>query len=146
MIQLNTEKVVNLVCTERSFPEFPNLLFGTSPEGASYFDASAYTSNNDVVHSFFHECATLIEKLTKSYQLASNQIAFTNKQGHILIDGNFTYLFLSFVEPDFLAFIYDRIHEMFAKGVVVSDSYLLHHALIRLPQELLVHKGGKEEK
>ena len=35
---------IKLQCKEQSFPEFPNLLFGQSESGRSYFDATHYLS------------------------------------------------------------------------------------------------------
>ena len=86
---------------------------------------------------FMSQCEPLILKLLKSYGITSEKVFITNQDGHILIDGTFSYLFLSFVEQDFLAYIFDRIHEVFANGFSVSDTYLLHHASRRLSKELL---------
>lgn len=130
---------VNITCNEHSFPEFPNLLFGKIDK-ASYFDASAYLQENHPeisIMDFMSQCEPLILKLLKSYGITSEQVFITNQDGHILIDGTFSYLFLSFVEQDFLAYIFDRIHEVFANGFSVSDTYLLHHASRRLSKELL---------
>lgn len=132
-------KPVNITCNEHSFPEFPNLLFGKI-EKSTFFDASLYlqTIHSEFsVDDFMLQCEPFILKLLSSYNMESEQTFILNQDGHILIDGTFSYLFLSFVEPDFLAYVFDRIHEVFANGFAVSDTYLLHHASRRLSKELL---------
>lgn len=139
----------NLICTEQSIPEFPNLLFGTETEsGRQFFDATAYLQHQDPpksIQSFFSLYRKPIESLCEAYDIPYNDYYKVNKSGHYLIDGNFTYLFIAFVEPNFLGYMCDRIHELFSKGVVVSDTYLLMTAKERLPQEILeaISNGSK---
>lgn len=130
---------VNIQCNKQALPEFPNLLFGEIDKSI-YFDASLYlqeTHPDITVSDFMQQCEQFIEKLLGSYGMESEKAFIPNQDGHILIDGTFSYLFLSFVEPDFLAYVFDRIHEVFANGFAVSDTYLLHHASRRLSKELL---------
>lgn len=46
-------------------------------------------------------------------------------------------LFLSYVDPQFCAYINEIIDEMFVTGVVVSDTHLISLVKKRLPPELL---------
>jgi hypothetical protein len=129
-------KPVDLSCTEHAFPEFPDLLFGTTPDnGTTYFDATDYLQSKDLsitVADFFERYKTQIKSLQQSYLIQENEICKINQKGNSLIDSNFVYLFISFVEPDFLAYINDRIHELFSSGFCISDTYLLRMATERL--------------
>lgn len=130
---------VNIQCNEQAFPEFPKLLFGQI-EKSTYFDASLYlqeTNQNISINDFINQCEQFILKLCTSYNIDTDKVLLTSNDGHILIEGTFSYLFLSFVEQDFLAYVFDRIHEVFTNGFAVSDTYLLHHASRRLSNELL---------
>jgi len=100
---------------------------------------TSYKESNKpiTIDDFIRKCDWMIESLIKSYELDPNECFIINKEGHILIDGNLTYLFLSFVEQDFLAYMCDRCHDLFKDGVAVSDSYILRHAFERLDEESL---------
>lgn len=129
---------LNIKCTEQALPEFPDMLFGNTTGNGSLFDATAYLQKTPyTVDDFFDKCEFMIEALIKSYGLDTDKCFFINSDGHILIEGNFVYLFLSFVEPDFLAYMCDRCHDLFMNGVAVSDSYLLQSAYVRLDKESL---------
>ena len=132
---------IDLNCTEQSIPEFPNLLFGTEIEsGRPFFDATVYSHKQNPqknIKDFFVQYKKQIESLCESYDVPYNSFCKINKSGHYLIDGNFVYLFIAFVEPNFLGYMCDRIHELFSKGVVVSDTYLLQAANERLSKEAL---------
>lgn len=131
-------KPTDLKCTEQAFSEFPDLLFGNKTDNGIYFDATSYIQNKPItVDDFLRKCDWEIEALIKSYELNPNECFLINNEGHILIDGNLTYLFLSYVEQDFLAYMCDRCHDLFKDGVAVSDSYILRHAFERLDEKSL---------
>lgn len=146
------ENGTDLICTEQSIPEFPNLLFGTEIDsGRSFFDATSYLQKQDPqksVQNFFSFYRKPIESLCEAYDIPYQKVFKINKGGHYLIDGNFTYLFIAFVEPNFLGYMCDRIHELFSKGVVVSDTYLLIAAHERLSKEMLeaINNGNERTK
>lgn len=135
------ENGIDLTCTEQSIPEFPNLLFGTEIEsGRPFFDATVYLQKQAPeknIQHFFSLYKKPIESLCEAYGIPYKSFCKINKKGHFLIDGNFTYLFIAFVDPNFLGFVFDRIHELFENGVTVSDTYLLRAAHERLPKEML---------
>lgn len=144
----------NIQCTEQAFPEFPNLLFGTSiDKSIQYFDASDYLNKkgftNYSVDGFLKNYYHPISALVNAYNLDKNRVCILNTEGHTLLDSNLVYLFISYINPDFLAHLNDRIHELFAKGFCVSDTYLYVNANSRLanmsgsPAEKEV--GDKEE-
>jgi hypothetical protein len=134
-------KTANIICRESAFPEFPELLFGAqSDNGPSFFDATAYIQSKGLrlsVADFFKSYETPITALRQAYLMEESDVRKVNGDGHILIDGNFVYLFISFVEPEFLAYMNDRIHELFRDGHAVSDTHLLEMARRRLSHQAL---------
>lgn len=137
-----------LKCEEQTFPEFPNLLFGRSESGQSYFDATSYLSKMEepvTIQSFFSQWRYQIKAICDSYKIDDSQVCLINHEGHHLIDGTFMFLFIAFVEPDFLAFMCDRIFELFAHGVAISDTYLVQAARTRLSSEVLTAISGYEK-
>lgn len=131
---------INLKCDEQALPEFPELLFGTSIENSTFFDATLYIQKKQPslkINDFFKHFEYQIKSLSKTYQLSDSDICRLNKEGHILIDGSLTYLFISFVEPDFLAYICERINDLFVTGICVSDTQIRNMAQHRLSKEIL---------
>lgn len=132
---------IKLQCTEQAFSEFPNLLVGTQIEsGITYFDATLYLHKQEIqkpISDFFIQYRKPIESLCEAYNINPDDACKINEAGHYLIDGNLIYLFISFVEPDFLAYMCDRIHELFMDGITVSDTYLLRSARNRLSKEVI---------
>lgn len=145
------ENGIKLNCTEQSIPEFPNLLFGTEAEsGRPFFDATLYIHKQGLsinVRDFFVQYRKPIESLCEAYDISYKNVCKVNQSGHCLIDGNFVYLFIAFVEPNFLGYMCDRIQELFAYGVAVSDTYLLQAAKERLSNEVLeaINNGRKSD-
>lgn len=140
---------IKLQCEEQSFPEFPNLLFGQSESGRSYFDATHYLSKMTEpkpIQPFFSQYRYQIKSLCDTYEIGDDQVCLINEEGHFLIDGTFLFLFIAFVEPDFLAYMCDRIFELFAHGVAVSDTYLVSAARARLSSRVLTEISSYEEK
>ena len=135
------ENGIDLTCTEQSIPEFPNLLFGTEIESSNaYFDATIYLQKQAPeknINSFFSEYKKPIESLCEAYDVAYKDFCKINKKGHYLIKSDFTYLFIAFADPNFMGYMCDRINELFVKGVVVSDTYLISTARERLTPEIL---------
>lgn len=140
---------IKLQCKEQSFPEFPNLLFGQNESGQSYFDATHYLSKMaepQPIQSFFNQYRYQIKSLCDTYEIDNDKVCLINEEGHYLIDGAFLFLFIAFVEPDFLAYMCDRIFELFAHGVAVSDTYLVTAARTRLSPKVLSAISSYEEK
>lgn len=140
---------IKLKCTEQSFPEFPNLLFGQSDFGRTYFDATIYLSNMTEprpIQPFFTQYRYQIKALCDTYEISDSKVCLINEEGHFLIDGTFVFLFIAFVEPDFLAYMCDRTFELFAHGISVSDTYLVSAARNRLSSKILHEISANEEK
>lgn len=139
---------IKLKCEEQSFPEFPNLLFGKSEAGQSYFDATHYLSKMTEpmpIQPFFSQWRYQIKAMCDTYEIDDQQVYLINQEGHYLIDGTFVFLFIAYVEPDFLAYMCDRTFELFAHGVAVSDTYLLQAARSRLSSKVLTAICGYEK-
>ncbi len=140
---------IKLKCQEQSFSEFPNLLFGQNESGRSFFDATHYLSKMTEpmrIQTFFNQYRYQIKSLCDTYEIKDDQVCLINEEGHYLIDGTFLFLFIAFVEPDFLAYMCDRIFELFAHGVTVSDTYLVSAVQTRLPNKVLSAMSSYEEK
>lgn len=140
---------IKLKCTEQSFPEFTNLLFGQSDFGRTYFDATIYLSNMTEprpIQPFFTQYRYQIKALCDTYEISDSKVCLINEEGHFLIDGTFVFLFIAFVEPDFLAYMCDRTFELFAHGISVSDTYLVSAARSRLSSKILHEISANEEK
>ena len=134
---------VDITCTEQAFPSFPNLLLGeTTDHSAKYFDATAYfnlsglsmCSENDFLTNYFHPIGALIT----AYGLDKDRVFVHNLEGHLLIDSSLIYLFICYTNPDFLAFLNDRVDELLSRGFCISDSYLFEAAKDRLPLEVFM--------
>ncbi|MDR1090953.1 MAG: hypothetical protein LBL79_07740 [Prevotella sp.] len=134
-------KPIDLKCTELAIPEFPDLLFGTSSENGTFFDATAYIQKKQPSlngNDFFKDYKAQIESLCEVYQIENkDDICKLNTEGHLLIDGTFLYLFISFVEPDFLAYMCERMDNLFTTGFCISDTLIYNLAKHRLPGESL---------
>ncbi|NDV63960.1 hypothetical protein [Bacteroides sp. 224] len=136
-------KPIDLTCNELALPEFPDMLFGTSVDNGIFFNATVYIQKKQPslkINDFFKDYKAQIESLCKAYQLNIEDICKLNKEGHVLIDGTFVYLFISFVEPDFLAYMCERINDLFTTGFCVSDTQILNLAKTRLPQKTVLEK------
>jgi hypothetical protein len=141
MIDLRSAKPIKFNCTEQGFPEFPKLKLGTTNDtNVTLFDVSEYLqgfTSSTTIEGFFLAFNHQIKTLLKSYDLKESEVVFINESKHILLDSCLMYLFLSYVEPHFLAHINDKIHEMFAEGVCISDSYLLMKARKNLTPDII---------
>ena len=110
-----TGKIINIKCTEVSLPEFPNLLFGTHFDGSRIFDATYYLQSKDPynklsIEDFFHKFDFQIKAIAETYKLPLEKLVSINTEGHQLIDGCLCYPFLSYVDPQFCAYINEIIY------------------------------------
>lgn len=136
-------RIENIICTEQAFPEFPNLLIGEATDKSiKYFDATEYLNKSgltlysaeDFLSNYFHPISALVN----AYELDKNRVCVNNLEGHLLIDCSLIYLFISYINPDFLAYLNDRIDELLTQGFSVSDAYLFRAAKERLTPEVFL--------
>ena len=147
----------NIKCKEQSFPEFPDLLFGTTIDGITYFDATHYLQKQEGsksctpeqayerVKEFMFSYSIQILALAQTYGIEQRSIFATNSDGHQLIESSFVYLFIAFNDPNFLGYMNERIHEMFTKGVCLSDTYLYGTMKERFTPEVIREMAGDGE-
>lgn len=132
-------KPIELDCNQPLILEFTDLLFGNF--GTSiYFDATDYltkTKKTETVEGFLLQYNRQIEGLLEPYSLHAEDICKYNSKAHILIESHLAYLFITYLEPDFLAYLLDRVNELLTTGFAVSDSYLLSSVRYRFPKEVL---------
>lgn len=162
MVPHITGKPTTLKCSVPFSAEFPDILTVTSDDdGTTYFDASAYIESKKddslSVDKFFYHFRYLHYTLLREYKMDAEKTVLTDRNSHILIDVRFIYLFIFYVEPEFLAYVNDTLAELFANGVVFSDTYIVQLARERLPKDLLMllanepgeqpdgDDGGKQE-
>ncbi len=146
-----TGKIINIKCAEVAIPEFPNLLFGTHFDGIKLFDATSYLqktqSNSKLsVEDFWEKFKFQIDAIAKAYELSADKLVYINVEGHQLIDGCLCYPFLSYVDPQFCAYLYERMDELFSNGYVVSDTQLLSAIRKRLSLELIKQLWNDNDK
>lgn len=136
-----TGKVVDIVCDNMRIPEFPELLFGTHPDRGEFFDATNYLPKQSLqqlsVEDFFQKFDFEIRSVAKTYELKYEELVVINKQGHQLINRYLCYLFLSYIDPQFSAYIFETMDELFLSGMVISDTYLITLIKKRISHELL---------
>lgn len=140
MIRITSAKIIKIKCTEHSIAEFPELLFGNTSDGHIYFNASDYLKKHNPstsVQDFFKAYSYPIQQLQILWDMKDSDVYRMDAEGNILIDGNFSYLFISFVEPEFLAYMIESMDMLFAYGVVLTDSNILAAAKRRINAEML---------
>lgn len=130
------------IFNDHSFPEFPEMAFGAiDDDGKSYFDATSYLHyihKSDLsIEEFFNSYNAPISAMVKAYELDHDELCIADKDGRYLIDSSLCYIFIAFTNPDFWAYMMDRINDMFHHGFCISDTFLHGFARQRLPKEVL---------
>lgn len=125
-------RIEKVPCRTIRYREFPELLFGESPNsGSTYFDATHFIrSRGDErrhnVKEFriaFHHWITT---LTNMYDIEKEALVIRDEtSGHLLIDECLALLFVVYVDPDFGVYILERVSELLIDGFSVSDSWLV---------------------
>ena len=125
-------RIEKVPCRTIRYREFPELLFGESPNsGSTYFDATHFIrSRGDErrhnVKEFriaFHHWITT---LTNMYDIEKEALVIRDEtSGHLLIDECLALLFVVYVDPDFGVYILERVSEILIDGFSVSDSWLV---------------------
>lgn len=130
-----------LECSEQALPDFPTLLFGTIDNGPLVFDSTAfYIANNldEIDYKVFQRMnKRYIESFINNTDLKASDIFYINKDGHILMNHELTFLFLSFAMPTLAAYFNGLIGELMANGVAYSDGFVLSLASQRIPSDVL---------
>ena len=139
-------------CRTIRYREFPELLFGESPNsGSTYFDATHFIrSRGDErrhnVQEFriaFHHWITTLANM---YSIEKEALVICDEtSGHLLIDECLALLFVVYVDPDFGVYILERVSEILIDGFSVSDSWLVMAAGNRFTIEELTKSVKSNE-
>ena len=125
------------------YREFPELVFGDTINGTTYFDATLYIEHkgNVNIHSpvdFIRKFSFWFENFKIIYEISDNDLIITDEATeHVLIDESLALLFIAYIDPSFGAYMIDRVSEMFLNGFVLSDSNILQIIRNRLTNETL---------
>lgn len=137
-------KVKSVPCREVRYREFPELLFGTSPEnGMAYFDATHYIlskgdSREHNIQNFKLSFHLWIEAAIKAYGLDRDLLIIRDEAtGHVLIDECLALLFVVYIDPNFGIYMQERMSELLSAGFAVSDTWLVHNAGFRFSRQEL---------
>ncbi len=122
--------------------DFSDLLFGTTPDGTSVFDATEYcnrieTESQFNARVFMRNCKPFIEGFIKAGELDPSKMFYQNTDGHSLIHEQLVYLFLMFTSNVWLIYFNSLISDVINTGVAYSDSFLLKQAIQRIPSDVM---------
>lgn len=126
------------------YGEFPELLFGTSEKGITYFDASIYLAekgdgSKHSVIDFARKFAFWFEGVKAVYEIPDLELMATDEAtGHILIDESLALLFVAYVDPGFGVYMTERMSELLLDGVTLSDTRIVQTIRNRLTKEELL--------
>lgn len=126
------------------YMEFPELLFGTSENGLTYFDATLYLSEkgDSKKHSvidFARKFSFWFESVKAVYEIPDLELMVTDEAtGHVLIDESLALLFVCYVDPGFGIYITERMSELLLDGVTLSDTRIVETIRNRLTKEELL--------
>lgn len=131
-----------LECKEQALPEFPKLMFGTIPNnGPLVFDSTFYYAANNIdeidYKTFQNINKRYIQALIDNTSTKVGELFYLNKDGHILMNHQLVFLFLSFAQPVLMAYFNGILGELMANGIAFSDSFVLSLASTRVPTDLL---------
>lgn len=138
-------KITNLnkkvVCDQQLLPDIPTLLYGNINDGALVFDSTAFYESSSIEEINY----VTFQRLNKRYiggfinntSLKSSELFFLNTDGHVLMNHELTFLFLSFANPTLAAYFNGLIGELMSNGVAYSDGYVLSLASEKIPTEFL---------
>ena len=145
-------RIEKVPCRTIRYREFPELLFGESPNsGSTYFDATHFIRSRGDEHRHnvkefriaFHDWITT---LTNMYSIEKEALVIRDEtSGHLLIDECLALLFVVYVDPDFGVYILERVSELLIDGFSVSDSWLVMAAGNRFTIEELTKSVKSNE-
>lgn len=130
-----------LECKEQLISAFPELQFGDITEELMVFDSSAYYEERGIeeidYRTFQRVNKRYIEGLIKYSEIDRSELFYQNKDGHILINKELTFLFLSFAEPALATYFNGLLGEIMLNGFACSDSYIMSLVSQRIPSNIL---------
>ncbi len=127
------------------YREFPELMFGENSAKTIYFDATLYLeqrgdTQKQSVANFVKEFSFWLKMFAGAYQMQECEMVVVDVVSeHIMIEQSLALLFVSYVDPEFGVYIFERADELLLDGAVVSDSYLMHKVSDRFTKESLLN-------
>lgn len=130
-----------LDCKDILLPAFSNLMFGNIHEGLDVFDSTEFYSAMNIAEidykTFQRINKRYLEGLIRNAGLNTSELFFANADGHILMNKEFTFLFLAFAVPDLASYFNGLLGEIMAEGVAYSDDFVVSLAAQRIPTDIL---------
>lgn len=127
-------------CNENMLPAFPTLKYGQIPNGPLVFDATLFSKNNPEMDykTFQRTNKRYIEAIAQyTENTKTSELFYINRDGHILIHHELTFLYIAFVEPELAVYFNGLIGEIMAEGVAYSDDFIVSLAAQRVPSDIL---------
>lgn len=130
-----------LECKEQLISAFPELQYGDISESLTVFDSTSfYTERNieEVDYRTFQRInKRYIESFIKYGGIKQSELFFLNKDGHILMNKELTFLFLAFAEPMIATYFNGLLGDIMINGMAYSDGYIMALASQRIPTDIL---------
>lgn len=130
-----------LECKEQMVPDFPSLQYGQLSNGPLVFDSTAYYLANNIAEisykTFQHINKRYIEGLIGSGAVSASELFYQNRDGHLLMHHELTFLFLAFARLELVSYFNGLLGEIMTNGVAYSDGFILSMAAERIPSDVL---------
>ena len=129
-------------CNEPVLAEFPKLMFDNiTKDGPLVFDSTFYYLANDIDEIDYKVFQNINKRYIQAFidntDVKADELFFLNKDCHILMNRQLTFLFLCFAQPELTAYFNGLLGELMADGMVFSDSFILSLASDRVPTKYL---------
>lgn len=131
-----------LKCDKVLVREFPTLKYGIIPNTElQVFDSTNYYLENqleEIDYKVFQRInKRYIQALVDADSINPSTLFYLNKDSHILMNHELTFIFLSFATPVIGAYFNGVLGELMANGFALSDSFVCSLASERIPTEIL---------
>lgn len=128
-------------CEEQPLPAFGELKFGNISEQLMVFDSTAFYAERNLeaidYRTFSRINKRYIEGFIKNGSISQSEIFFLNKDGHILINKELVFLFVTFAVPESIVYFNSLLGEALTNGVAYSDGFIMAMAAQRIPSDVL---------
>lgn len=130
-----------LECREQLISAFPELQYGDISDGLTVFDSTAFYAERNIeeidYRTFQRVNKRYIESFVKYGDVKQSELFFLNKDGHILMNKELTFLFLAFAEPMIATYFNGLLGDIMVNGMAFSDGYIMALATQRIPTDIL---------
>lgn len=130
-----------LECREQLISAFPELRYGDISDGLTVFDSTAFYTERNIeeidYRTFQRVNKRYIESFVKYGDVKQSELFFLNKDGHILMNKELTFLFLAFAEPMIATYFNGLLGDIMVNGMAFSDGYIMALATQRIPTDIL---------